>query len=278
MTLKVLKTQHFERKQKMTKKMFFTAILATFTLLLQYGCKTSEVAKEPALTEQPQAIAEVQTPAQPEQTAPAKVEETAPTKVEETARAKVEETAPAKVEETAPAKVEETAKEPTPAETKGYVLRVNCGYFGDAYTDKAGNVWQPDQDKSNDNKWGADYGQTIERPGLNIPDTNCPLIYESERYSMDDYKFDVPNGKYTVILHFAETYEGINGEGERVFSVSINGKTVLKDFDVYKDAGDFNKPDVKTYKDVEPVNGQIVIGFAYNVENPQINGIEIIQQ
>lgn len=236
----------------MTRKMIFTAILAALTLLLQYGCKTGEVAKEPAI-EEPGTTAVAQTPAEPEQTTTTKAEEPAPTKVEE------------------------PAKEPTPAESK-YVLRVNCGFFGDAYTDKAGNVWQPDQEKSDTNKWGADYGQTIERPGLNIPDTNCPLIYESERYSMDDYKFDVPSGKYTVILHFAETYEGIYGEGERVFSVSINGKKVLDNFDVYKDAGDFNKPDVKTYKDIEPVDGQIVIAFAYNIENPQINGIEIIQQ
>ena len=228
----------------MTKKMIFTAILATFTLLLQYGCKTGEAAKEPTVTE-PEATTEVQTPAEPEQTA------------------------------AVPA--EETAKEPASSGEK-YVLRVNCGYFGDAYTDKAGHVWQPDQDKTNDNKWGADYGQTIERPGLNIPDTNCPLIYESERYSMDDYKFDVPSGKYTVILHFAETYEGIYGEGERVFDVSINGKEVLKGFDPYADIGEFNKPDVKTYKDIEPVNGQITIGFTPSVENPQINGIEIIQQ
>ncbi len=92
------------------------------------------------------------------------------------------------------------------------------------------------------------------------------------------YKFEVPNGKYTVNLHFAETYEGISGEGERVFSVSINGKEVLKDFDPYKEAGDFNKPVVKEFKGIEPVDGQITIGFTPNVENPQINGIEIISE
>ena len=31
----------------MTKKMIFTAILVTFTLLLQYGCNSPEVAEEP---------------------------------------------------------------------------------------------------------------------------------------------------------------------------------------------------------------------------------------
>jgi hypothetical protein len=227
----------------MTKKITLTAILAMLTLLLQYGCKTNETAMEPEITtDQPQVTPEATQPAQ----------------------------------ETQP-EVQEPAEEATPTQSK-FVLRVNCGYFGDAYTDKAGNVWQPDQDKTDDNKWGADYGQTIERPGLNIQETNCPLIYESERYSMDDYKFDVPNGRYTVKLHFAETFEGIYDVGERVFSVSINGKEALKDLDPYKEAGEFNKPVVKIFTGIEPVDGQIVIAFQYDVENPQINGIEIISE
>ena len=158
-----------------------------------------------------------------------------------------------------------------------FTLRVDCGSY-DEYTDKKGNVWQADQEKTADNKWGAVYGSVISRPGLNVPDTNCPIIYESERYSMDSYVFDVPKGKYTVTLHFAETYEGISGVGERVFSVAINGKEVLKDFDPYKVAGEFNTPAVKVFKDIEPVDGKITISFTPNVENPQINGIEIVSQ
>ena len=215
----------------MTKKMIFTAILVAFTLLLQYGCKSPEAAREPADVEQ----MEVAVAAEPEATAEA------------------------------------------PSESKKFALRVDCGSYSE-YTDKAGNVWQADQEKTEDNTWGAVYGSVIERPGLNIPDTDCPIIYESERYSMDAYEFEVPKGKYTVTLHFAETYEGIYGEGERVFNVSINGKEVLKDFDPYKEAGEFNKPAVKKFTGVEPVDGKITIGFTYGVENPQINGIEIVSE
>jgi hypothetical protein len=217
----------------MTKKMIFTAILVTLTLLLQYGCKSPEVAEEPADVEQ----LEVAVAAEPKAT---------------------------------------VVKE-APAKSEKFVLRVDCGSYSE-YTDKAGNVWQADQEKTDDNKWGAVYGSVIERPGLDIPNTDCPIIYESERYSMDAYEFEVPNGKYTVTLHFAETYEGIYDVGERVFSVSINGKEVLKDLDPYKDAGEFNTPSVKVCKGVEPVDGKIEIGFAYNVENPQINGIEIVSE
>ena len=225
----------------MTRKIAFTAILVTSILLLQYGCKTTEVAKDSTDTAKPEAV-------------------------EKTAVVEKTEQAPAKVEETKPAAGEKV------------VIRVDCGNYDGSYTDKAGNVWQADQDFSAEKKWGADGGSVISRPGLNIPNTDCPTIYESERYSMDDYKFIVPAGKYTVKLHFAETYEGISGVGERVFSVSINGKEVLKDVDPYKDAGDFNKPYVKTFNGVEPKDGQIVIGFTYGVENPQICGIEILSE
>ena len=84
--------------------------------------------------------------------------------------------------------------------------------------------------------------------------------------------------KYNVTLHFAETFEGIYGVGERVFNVSINGKEVLKELDPYKEAGEFNTPAVKEFKGIEPVDGKITIGFTYGVENPQINGIEIISE
>ncbi len=46
----------------------------------------------------------------------------------------------------------------------------------------------------------------------------------------------VPNGKYIANLHFAETYEGITGEGQRVFSYNVQGHE-FKDFDVWKKAG-----------------------------------------
>jgi len=216
----------------MTKKMIFIAILATFTLLLHYGCKSPEVAEEPVDAVQ----IEVEVAAEPE------------------------------------AAVQEEA----PADNEKFVLRVDCGSYSE-YTDKAGNVWQADQEKTDDNKWGAVYGSVIGRSGLGI-EGDCPLIYENERYSMDAYEFEVPNGKYTVTLHFAETYEGIYGEGERVFSVAINEKEVLKDFDPYKDAGEFNKPSVKENKSVEVTDGKIEIGFTYGVENPEINGIEIVSE
>ncbi len=157
-----------------------------------------------------------------------------------------------------------------------FVLRVDCG-ASESYKDKFGNIWAADQDLEAGKPWGAVYGSILDRPDVGITGTEIPRIYETERYSMDSYKFTVPHGKYTVRLHFAETFEGITGPGERVFSVSVPGQEVLKDLDLYKTVGPL-KPLVKEYKGVPAENGQLVIGFTPNIENPQICGIEVLDE
>ncbi len=163
---------------------------------------------------------------------------------------------------------------PEPAQK--FVLRVDSGATA-PYKDKRGNIWAADQELGTGKTWGADDGMTVDRLGVGVTGTDMPPVYETERYSMSSYKFTVPNGKYTVRLHFAETFEGIEGPGQRVFSVSVQGREVLKDLDLFKTVG-FLKPLVKEYKGVSVENGQLVIGFTPNIENPQICGIEILAE
>jgi hypothetical protein len=166
------------------------------------------------------------------------------------------------------------AQPAAPEPVKKFMLRVDCGAF-EPYTDKLGRVWGADQELGAGVTWGADDGMTVDREGVGITGTDIPRIYATERYSMGSYKFTVPNGKYTIRLHFAETYEGITAPGERVFSVSLGGQVVLKDLDLFKEVGAL-KPLVKEYKGVSVENGQVVIGFTPNIENPQICGIEVL--
>jgi len=162
-------------------------------------------------------------------------------------------------------------------EAPKFVLRVNCAAT-EPYTDKAGSVWLLDQVMEEGKAWGFVDGMTIDRGDLGITGTDASKIYETERYSMSAYKFKLPNGKYTVRLHFAETYDGVTGDGQRVFSITINEKTVLENFDPYKEAGGFQKPVVKTIKTLTITNGELVIGFTSNIQNPEINGIEILSE
>lgn len=146
-------------------------------------------------------------------------------------------------------------------------IRIKAGKT-EPVKDADGNVWQADQ--------GFEGGETIERPDIQIANTKSPDLYRAERYSMDSFSWPVPNGKYVVKLHFAETFEGITGPGQRVFSFNVQGQE-FKDFDVWVKAGGFLKAYVETVP-VEVTDGKIKVTFTPKVENPQINAIEIIPQ
>ena len=158
------------------------------------------------------------------------------------------------------------------------VACVNAG-ADKAYTDKAGQTWSADQAYSAAAKWGFVGGQVVARdPKLNVTGTDAPDVYRTERYSMDAYQFDLPNGKYTVRLCFAETFDGVEKAGDRVFSVKVQGKAVLTDLDVFKESGGFAKPLVKTFKGVAVTDGKLRIEFVANVQNPEINGIVVVAE
>ncbi len=155
---------------------------------------------------------------------------------------------------------------PVPA-TAGKVVRIKAGK-AEPIKDVEGNIWLPDQ--------GFEGGQTIERPDIQIANTTTPELYRSEHYSMDSFSCPLPNGKYTVKLHFAETFEGITGPGERVFSFNVQGRD-FKDFDPWVKAGGFLKAYVETVP-VDVTDGKLKVAFTPKVENPQICAVEIIPQ
>jgi len=156
-----------------------------------------------------------------------------------------------------------SATEPTPARA---TVRIKAGTTA-AYTDSNSNAWLPDQ--------GFADGETIARAGeLPIANTKDPALYRTERYSMTAFSYKLPNGKYTVKLHFAETFEEINGPGQRVFSFKVQGQQ-FKDFDVFAKAGGVQRAYIETVN-VEVTDGKLDITFTPNVQNPEINGIEII--
>jgi hypothetical protein len=183
------------------------------------------------------------------------------------------------------------AKTPIESGQSGFVFRVNCG--GNEYTDKQGNVWQADQEYEA-GSWGRvggggydrtpDYtrlGQNGQRRHMASPD---PYLYLTELSAQDAYRFTVPNGRYKVVMHFAEGYfaeDMVFPNGDlswvrRRFSVSLNGEKILRDFDVVAEGnGRSHTPVIKEYE-TEVVNGDITIGFAGLENNPMISAIEVI--
>ena len=165
-----------------------------------------------------------------------------------------------------------TAAAPAPAaaarppENKPAVpaIRINAG--AGALKDATGVEWLSDT--------GFDGGDVIERPEIPIANTKQPEIYRSERYAMAGFTQKLPNGKYQVKLHFCETFEGISGAGERVFSFDVEGKP-FKDFDVWAKSGGGARAYIETVP-VEIADGELNIKFTAQSENPQINAIEIL--
>jgi len=154
------------------------------------------------------------------------------------------------------------------------LYRVNAG--GTAYTDDNGNDWVADDFFTE--------GQTSTIGGA-IDGTPNDALYQSERYGGGSesgspppftYEFDVDNGTYHVALHLAETWFGLQGTcedqatsaddsdiciGDRVFSVSAEGQTVLSEYDIYAEAGGSATAIVETIPDIEVSDGTLTLEF-----------------
>jgi len=127
-------------------------------------------------------------------------------------------------------------------------------------------------------KWGYVGGMTVRRPDTDVKGTEDEEIYLNERYSLSAYRIEVPRGTYVVKLHFAETYEGITSVGGRVFTVSLEGKPVLKDLDVFKEAGESRYVAVVKRAVAKVADGELTIEFTPKTQNPMINGIEVFRR
>jgi hypothetical protein len=140
------------------------------------------------------------------------------------------------------------------------------------YKDSQGNQWLGDEPTKDG---GFEGGDLAEREAdMKIANTKDPELYRFEHWGMDGFNYKLPNGKYMVKLHFAETWQGIDGPGGRVFTFKIQDKE-FKDFDVWTKAGDHQRAYIESVP-VEIKDGKLTITFTAQEDNPQINGIEII--
>ncbi len=160
---------------------------------------------------------------------------------------------------------------PPPPAGEGFVFRVNCG-AEKPYVDSQGNTWQADR-RYREGAWGATWSGTVRRDPRDVANTQDDEIYLTERYRMEQYRFHVPNGQYSVRLHFAETFN--DEPGQRNFSVLLNGRAVLEDFDPTTAAGGKAFAAVAREFETKVFRGELVLEF--RGQGTMINGIEIIQ-
>jgi hypothetical protein len=139
----------------------------------------------------------------------------------------------------------------------------------------------------NGQRWRADdYFQNgiTTKARRKVTGTHDPELFSAERFGHFSYAIPVDRrGRYTVVLHFAEFYYGPHlpgggGAGSRVFHVFCNGQTLLRNFDMYKEAGSLRLI-TKTFPDIEPsAQGKINLTFEPVVNNATVSAIEVIEE
>jgi hypothetical protein len=142
------------------------------------------------------------------------------------------------------------------------------------YRDSNGNVWMPDR---------YFFGGRLSSFGGDLSKVADGRLYEWHRFG--HFRYVVPvatGGRYTLRLYFMEHWfgvqnGGIGGVGSRVFEVSCNGSMLLKEFDIFREAG--SEPLVKSFQHIEPTpQGKLEIYFTPAANYPSISAIEVIPE
>lgn len=167
------------------------------------------------------------------------------------------------------------------------LYRVNAGGSEIAATDES-IPWSADT-TSNNSSFLVDLGsnQTAAFPAVepltnvspNVPDA----IFDSERWDQSgnsemEWAFDVPDaGLYEVRLYLGNGFDGTSEPGERIFDVAVEDSIPenLNDLDLSEQFG--HEAGGLISNTVSVTDGTLNLEFLHGVENPLVNGIEIIQ-
>jgi beta-galactosidase len=154
-----------------------------------------------------------------------------------------------------------------------YLYRLNCG--GPEYKDGNGQVWSADRQLTPGGFGSRSW--TNRFPGMpaffaSQRRTFDPIkgsadwkLFQTFRYGRDQltYHFPVPDGEYLVELYFVEPWLGTGGgmdaTGMRLFDVAINGQTLLKNVDIWAEAGHDNA--LKKTVKAKVKGGILVVSF-----------------
>jgi hypothetical protein len=132
-----------------------------------------------------------------------------------------------------------------------------------------GKKYEPPDPKLTEGREG---GNVAAFPNSPMADTEDDTLYQTVRWDVSAYRFEVPNGKYKVRLQFCEPH--YNEAGKRVFGVELQGKQVIDKLDIFAKVGRNRALDY-TFEDIKVTNGLLDIGFVKVVEFPCIAAIVV---
>jgi len=140
-----------------------------------------------------------------------------------------------------------------------------------SYTDRNGQLWRPDN-----------YYLGGRALSHNLPESSADSeVLPFERYGHFEYALPVDTrDSYTVTLRFVELYFGAQGtdphEDRRLFRVLCNGATLLDDFDINKEAGNFRILE-KTFHHLKPsAQGKLNLDFEPISNYATVSSIEVL--
>lgn len=160
---------------------------------------------------------------------------------------------------------------PLPEPLLGY--RIGCGRRI-PWTDRLGQIWGRDE--------YFEGGESIEIPARSyIAGAFDARLFQSARSGTFAYRVPLPGRTYELRLYFMEPVFGpesdAGGEGNRLFSLAINGQKVLDRFDILADADGPWTADVRVFKDISPgPDGCVRIDFQGIGSAALINAIEFV--
>ena len=162
---------------------------------------------------------------------------------------------------------------------KSRPTRIRAGWTA-SWQDSAGQPWQADSYFMGGNSLLRQTNPA--RAGASA--SHDPGLYASERWGHFSYAIPAAEGRYRVTLRFCEGHygrhnSGEGGAGSRRFDVYSNGVALLRNFDIYKEAGGEGLPVEKQFSGVRPnAQGKIVLTFVPVEGMACVNAIEVVEE
>ena len=161
-----------------------------------------------------------------------------------------------------------------------YLYRVNCG--GRDYVDHEGNIWMADRHLMRgraegvpkvwgSRSWTDDYDSlpaffaSQRKTWDPIGGTMDWPLFQDFRYGREKLSYSLPvqDGKYRLEMYFVEPWwgrgGGLDGRGMRSFDVAVNGATVIRDLDIFREAG--YSAVLKKIVEVQVTGGVLTVSF-----------------
>ena len=170
-----------------------------------------------------------------------------------------------------------------PGDEQTVLFRVNAGGEAIAAEDN-GPEWSGDtlDNRSIYLSSGGDFTNGFEVGSVDssVPASTPQAIFETERWDAFGgeimlWQFPVAAGTPVEIrIYLMNGFEGTSTPGSRVFNIEIDGLMVFSDIDLAADPG-HQIGTVRSYETI--ADGSIDIRLLHGVDNPLINGIEIVQ-